>query len=140
MALLTARPQAVGMVPQSVPIWRETLWPMEWLALRMSAVYHGDGVPEGDGGAVVVVPGFMCSDTVTAELRNWLRRIGYKPYMSGIGLNVDCPTATSKRLERTVERAYKDTGRPVRIVGHSLGGMIGRRVALERPDHVRQVV
>jgi pimeloyl-ACP methyl ester carboxylesterase len=74
------------------------------------------------------------------ELHGWLRRIGYTPYMSGIGMNIDCPTATSKKLARTVERAYVETGQRVRIVGHSLGGMIGRRVSLESPHQVSQLV
>jgi pimeloyl-ACP methyl ester carboxylesterase len=60
--------------------------------------------------------------------------------MSGIGLNIDCPTETAKRLTRTVRRAHQETGRRVRIIGHSLGGMIGRRVALQSPQMVSQVV
>jgi pimeloyl-ACP methyl ester carboxylesterase len=74
------------------------------------------------------------------EMHGWLRRIGYQPHLSGIGLNVDCPRRTAERLERTVSRIYAETGRRVRIVGHSLGGVIGRHVALERPEMVSQVV
>lgn len=140
MALRLAAPETIGMSAQRVPLWHETLWPMDWLALRMSSVYYGAGVPRGDGGPVVVVPGFLCSDAPLYELHGWLRRIGYTPYMSGIGLNVDCPTETSKKLARTVERAYVETGQRVRIVGHSLGGMIGRRVSLESPHQVKQLV
>ena len=124
----------------TLPLWHESLWPIDWLALRMSPVYYGAGVPRGDGGPVVVVPGFLCSDALLYELHGWLSRIGYTPYMSGIGMNIDCPTATARRLAATVERAYVETGRRVRIVGHSLGGMIGRRVTLESPHQVSQLI
>ncbi|MDO8616069.1 MAG: hypothetical protein Q7T33_10110 [Dehalococcoidia bacterium] len=122
------------------PIWRESLWPVDWLSLRLSPVYYGLGVPHGDGSAVVVVPGFMGTDAYLFELYLWLGRIGYRPYMSGIGFNAECPGRLTRRLLRTVERAHEETGRPVRIVGHSLGGLIGRRVCLERPDLCSQLV
>ena len=131
----TATPAAV--IP---PIWREAFWPADWLSLRHSAVYQGYGVPRGDGGPVVVVPGFLCSDAMMYEMYAWLGRIGYRPYLSGIGPNVDCPSATSGRLAVTVERAHVETSRRVRIVGHSLGGIVGRRVALAVPEMVSQLV
>jgi len=122
------------------PIWKESLWPMDWLALRLSPVYFGHGVPHGDGSAVVLVPGFMAADAFLFEMHGWLRRIGYRPYMSGIGLHAECPGRSTDRLIETVERAQAETGRRVRIVGHSLGGIIGRRVCLERPELISQLV
>ena len=38
----------------SLPLWREALLGMDWISLRMSAVYRGIGVPKGDGSAVIV--------------------------------------------------------------------------------------
>lgn len=122
------------------PIWREAFWPAEWMSLRTSSVYYGNGVPRGDGSAVVVVPGFLCSDAVMYELHAWLGRIGYEPYFSGIGINATCPARTAERLGRTVVKAFKETGRPVRIVGHSLGGIIGRQVCIDKPEIVSQLV
>ncbi len=122
------------------PLWKESLWVVDWLGLRFSPVYYGVGVPRGDGSAVVLVPGFLGNDAYLYELYLWLRRIGYRPYMSGIGINADCPGRLAGRLMRTVERAHAETGRPVRIVGHSLGGLLGRRVSLRRPDLVSQLV
>lgn len=122
------------------PLWKESLWVLDWLRLRFSPVYYGAGVPRGDGSPVVLVPGFLGTDAYLYELYLWLRRIGYRPYMSGIGINADCPGRVAGRLMRTVERAQAETGGPVRIVGHSLGGLIGRRVSLRRPDLVSQLV
>ncbi len=126
--------------PSVPPIWNESLWPIDWLSLRMSPVYYGFGVPRGDGSAVVLVPGFLGTDAYLYELHLWLGRIGYRSHMSGIGLNAECPGLLTERLLRTVERAHRETGRPVRIVGHSLGGIIARRACLERPDLISQLV
>jgi hypothetical protein len=62
---------------------------MDWLSLRASAVYRGNGVPHGDGSAVVLVPGFLGSDQYLGDMFSWLRRIGYQPYMSGMGRNAE---------------------------------------------------
>src|SRR6266571_2453771 len=124
----------------SLPIWQESLWPVEWLALRLSTVYYGRGVPRGDGSAVILVPGFLGTDAYLYELYLWLGRIGYRPYMSGIGLNAECPGRLARRLVATMERAYRQTGRPAHIVGHSLGGIIGRRACQMRPDLAGQLI
>jgi pimeloyl-ACP methyl ester carboxylesterase len=116
------------------------LWPLDWLSLRLSPVYFGLGVPRGDGGPVVLVPGFMTADVYMAEMYFWLRRIGYDPFLSGVGLNAGCIHESTQRLENTVDEIYRKTGRPVRIVGHSLGGILARRVALRRPDIVSQLI
>ena len=44
------------------PIWREAMFPFDWMALRASPIYWGCGVPMGQGEPVVVVPGFLASD------------------------------------------------------------------------------
>ena len=48
--------------PAPVPIWREGLAGLDWLALRASPVFYGCGVPRGDGSAAVLVPGFLGTD------------------------------------------------------------------------------
>lgn len=122
------------------PLWLESLWAVDWLSLRLSSVYRGKGLPKGDGSAVVTVPGFMCPDTFMLEMNQWLRRIGYKPYLSGIGFNGNCPGVLAERLSATVRHAARETGRPVRIIGHSLGGILGKRVAIQEPELVSQLI
>jgi pimeloyl-ACP methyl ester carboxylesterase len=82
----------------------------------------------------------MSGDAVMYEMYAWLGRIGYRPYLSGIALNAGCPGATARKLVKVVERAHDETGERVKIVGHSLGGLLGRRVTLLRPDMVSQLV
>lgn len=103
-------------------------------------MYYGFGVPHGNGEPVVLVPGFLGSDRYLTEMHLWLRRIGYRPYFSGIGRNVDCPELLTQRLLVTVQQAYEETGGRVTIVGHSLGGMLARAAAHRAPSSVKQVI
>lgn len=123
----------------SRPLWRESFAGAEWLALRFSPVYQGEGVQHGDGAAVVTVPGFLARDASMHELNAWLRRIGYRPYASRIGRNANCPEVLVERLTRTIDRAYNDTGRRVHLVGHSLGGVLARVAAVSSPERVASV-
>ncbi len=121
-------------------IWREALWGLDWLSLRLSPVYLGIGVPHGDGSPVILVPGFLTTDAYMVEMYFWLRRIGYSPFLSGIGVNADCIQTLTQRLEKTVEAAHTETGKPARMIGHSLGGLLARRLSLRRPDIVSQLI
>lgn len=126
-------------LPAALPIWNEYFTGLDWVALRCSPVYYGLGIPRGDGSAVVLVPGFMASDISLTEMACWLRRIGYRPYFSNIGRNVDCTNLLTNRLLQTIQRAYKETGRRVHLIGHSLGGILSRAAAVERPELVASV-
>jgi pimeloyl-ACP methyl ester carboxylesterase len=121
-------------------LWHEAFAAFELLSLRRSDVYAGTSVTQGDGSPVVVVPGLFASDHRLSELHDWLRRIGFRPYYSNIGRNIEVPEVTLPRLLETVERAYDETGRRVSIVGHSLGGLLARGAAMRLPDKVAQVV
>ncbi len=114
---------------------------MELLLLHASPVCYGFGVPHGDNSAVIVIPGFLGSDRYLIQLYSWLERIGYRPYRSGIGLNIQCPNLLIKnQLNLIIHRALKETGRKVHIIGHSLGGVIARSVASQRPNDIASVI
>lgn len=123
-----------------LPIWREALLGIDWISLRRSPAYRGLGLPRGDGSAVVLIPGFLGPDLYLWEMFAWLRRVGYCPYWSGIGLNAECPQILTGRLLRRVERAQRETGRRVHLVGHSLGGVLARAAAVCRPELVASVI
>ncbi|HWH61396.1 MAG TPA: alpha/beta fold hydrolase [Terriglobales bacterium] len=123
------------------PIWSEVLCAAEILLLHATPVYYGFGVPQGDDSAVVIIPGFLGTDLYLMELHGWLGRIGYRPYFSGIGLNADCPNLLIQHhLNETVEKALRETGRRIHLIGHSLGGVIARSVAGQRPKDVASVI
>ncbi len=114
---------------------------IELLLLHTSPVYYGFGVPHGDDSGVVLIPGFLSADLYLMEMFGWLRRIGYRPYFSGIGLNVECPNLLIRhRLNQTIETALAETGKKVHLVGHSLGGIIARSIAGQRPRDVASVI
>src|SRR4051812_1865376 len=105
-----------------ISIWKEALFGADILLLHASPVYYGLGVPRGDESAVIVIPGFLGTDLYLSHLQSWLKRIGYRPYSSGIGLNAECPNLLiQERLNETVNQAVKDTRRRVHLIGHSLG-------------------
>jgi triacylglycerol lipase len=114
---------------------------IELVYLRISPVYWGFGIPRGDGSAVVVVPGFMMTDSYLTQFREWLDRIGYRSFLSGIGVNSECPNLLIKRhLIETIEQAYRATHKKVHLVGHSLGGMIARAIGCQMRDRVASVI
>ena len=124
-----------------VQLWPEALVGIEMLLLRASPVFYGYGAPRGDGSGVVVIPGFLGTDLYLTEMYAWLARMGYKPYFSGIGLNAECPNLLIRtRLTETIHRARRETGRRIHLVGHSLGGIIARSVAAQRPADIASVI
>jgi len=124
-----------------ISIWKEALFGADILLLHASPVYYGLGVPRGDGSAVVVVPGFLGSDFYLSHLTTWLNRIGYKAFVSGIGLNAECPNLLIQyRLNQTIKQALETTGKKIHMIGHSLGGVIARSVSTDRPQHVASVI
>jgi triacylglycerol lipase len=97
-------------------------------------------VPRGDGAAVIVFPGFLGSDVYMSQLRSWLGRIGYRTYASGIGLNAECPNLLIQyRVTEVLAKARAATRRKVHLVGHSLGGVIARSIAAQRPNDIASV-
>jgi pimeloyl-ACP methyl ester carboxylesterase len=96
--------------------------------------------PRGRGEPVLVLPGFGAGDLSTLPLRSYLRWLGYGVEGWGLGTNRgDVPDLIPKVTERVVGRADRE-GRPVRLVGWSLGGYLAREAARERPDAVERVV
>ena len=124
----------------ALPIWFESLVGVDWTLLHLSPVYFGFGVPRGDDSAVIVVPGFLGSDFYLYELYLWLARIGYKPYLSGIGWNADCLNTLNEKLVETIKRAHAETGKKVHLIGHSLGGVLSRSAATQYPDLIESVI
>ena len=73
-------------------------------------------------------------------MAGWLRRIGYRPYLSGIVWNVHAPERTGALLTLRLTYIAEQTDSPVILVGHSLGGVLARFLSASAPQCVRHVV
>jgi pimeloyl-ACP methyl ester carboxylesterase len=89
---------------------------------------------------VILVPGFMAGDGTLHAMSRTLRRRGFRTYKAHIHANVACTRAAADELESRIESIAIRRGSRVRIVGHSLGGMLARGLAVRRPDLVSGIV
>lgn len=96
--------------------------------------------PRGDGGLVRVLPGYSTGDATTAVLRGTLRALGYRTTGWGLGANRGDVPALAAKVAEQVRRDAQEQGRPVRLVGWSLGGVIAREAARLQPQAVAHVV
>ncbi len=96
--------------------------------------------PRGDGHGVLVLPGLLASDTSTVPLRAFLGRLGYDVRGWDLGRNRGPTQAVVTGLPRALLTHASRTGRPVSVVGWSLGGVYARELARRYPGHVRQVI
>jgi triacylglycerol lipase len=109
-------------------------------ALLCDPVFYGTDVAKGDGSPVLLIPGFFAGDWSLSALARWLSRIGYRPYLSGIDWNVGCPDEKSERLGWRLAHLTDECGMPAVVIGHSLGGVLARALAVKYPARVRHVV
>jgi pimeloyl-ACP methyl ester carboxylesterase len=108
--------------------------------LLCSPVYHGRQGQRGNGQPVLLIPGFFAGDWMMTLMAGWLNRLGYRAYFSGINWNVDCPNLTSELLGWRLDQIAQETGHPITVIGHSLGGMLARSLSVNFPEHVSQAV
>ncbi|MGH7331280.1 MAG: esterase/lipase family protein [Candidatus Rokuibacteriota bacterium] len=113
---------------------------VEFSLLLGDPVYWGWGVPRGDGHAVLVLPGLFAGDDYLGPLRLWLRRVGYTPVLAGLDRNPGWSPNLVQQLGLRAEAACARTGRPISIVGHSMGGILGRSIAARRPHTTGHVI
>lgn len=97
-------------------------------------------LPRGDGHPVVVFPGFTATDRSTEPLRRLLRELGYRTYGWSGGRNIGPTVEALEVIVRRLDHAYSREGRPVSLIGWSLGGIYARHLARAVPERVRQVI
>ena len=96
--------------------------------------------PRGDGHGVLVFPGLLAGDSSTVPLRAFLRWLGYDVRGWDLGRNHGPSEAVLAGLPRALLDHAERTGRPVSLVGWSLGGIYAREMARRHPRQVRQVI
>ena len=91
-----------------------------------------------DGPPAYVIPGFFASDATCTELRRALADAGWRVFPWDLGLNRGAHPDVLRHLRQRLEVIYG--GRPILLVGWSLGGIFARELAREVPQMVRAVV
>ena len=125
--------------PSRQAFWREGLTAVEPALLALNG-FKLARQPRGDHRAVVVLPGFGAGDISTAPIRRYLRSIGYDARGWNLGQNTGDVATFVRVMIDQVARIAAENRRPVPLIGWSLGGVIAREVARERPDLVEQVI
>jgi pimeloyl-ACP methyl ester carboxylesterase len=128
------------MPPSRLALLGEVRIVAEWAAMRVALPRLRRTAPRGDGGPVIVIPGFATDDGWTESLRTFLTSLGWDARGWELGRNHGrVPQLIPRVVDRTAELA-DESGRQVRLVGWSLGGYLVREAARERPDLVDRVI
>lgn len=93
----------------------------------------------GDGHPVLVIPGFLASDSSTTILRNFLDDIGYVSYGWELGRNYG-KEETLYHLSEYFQKIKATHRSRVTVIGWSLGGVYARQIAKMHPEETRQVI
>jgi pimeloyl-ACP methyl ester carboxylesterase len=121
-------------------MWREARIGFETAALLRHPVFRGDGVGDGRGQPVLLIPGFMAGDGSLALMTQWLRRTGHHTSKAGMRLNVGCSGTGIERIERRLEVLVQRQGQRAAVIGQSRGGSFAKVLAQLRPDLVSGIV
>lgn len=93
-----------------------------------------------DDRPILVVPGFMASDVSTAVLRRFLKKNGYcHAYPWKLGRNFG-DMSLIPALSNQLEQLYAQHQQKVTLIGWSLGGVLAREIAKQKPDMVAQLI
>ncbi|WP_371194414.1 esterase/lipase family protein [Glaciecola sp. SC05] len=126
--------------PSLLSILLEARAPLEFASLGL-CVHALSKAPKGDGRPILLVPGYMASDTSMRPLGSYLSYLGYSVYYSEMGRNKGRVNTDMLRLGARAEsiQAALD-GQKVTLIGWSLGGIITREAARLFPNTVREVI
>ena len=113
---------------------------LEAARLMRDPVFAGEGVTDGRGQPVLLIPGFLAGDGSLSMMTRWLRKTGHHTLKAGIRLNVDCSGRAMERLERCLEEVVERQGRRAAVIGQSRGGGFAKVLAQRRPDLVAGIV
>ena len=96
-------------------------------------------LPRGDGHPVLVLPGLLADDVSTRALRSVLRRLDYRVHGWRLGRNIGPTPACVSGMRQRVDDLSDRYGRPITLVGWTLGGIFARELARQTPHPVRHV-
>jgi len=94
---------------------------------------------QGDGHPVLVLPGFMATDTSTGPLRRYIEDLGYTAYSWDLGRNT-AKLVFLDTLLKKIDAIHEEHQEKITLIGWSLGGVFARQLAKARPELIRQII
>ncbi len=125
--------------PSPLLLLLEARAPWELAALWLTVPWLRQ-LPRGDGHPVLVFPGLGANDVSTLPLRQLLTVLGYAPQPWNFGFNLGPRAGVLRGCTEHLRELHERHGRPVSLVGWSLGGIYARELAKLQPEAVRCVV
>ncbi|MGX7894682.1 esterase/lipase family protein [Tsuneonella sp. HG222] len=99
-----------------------------------------DVSPAADPKVVILLPGFGTHPIRMRYMARQLERAGHKVKRWGLGFNLGASEELFAHLSQRVEGVHQRYGKPVTLVGWSLGGVYARELAKLHPEIVSKVV
>lgn len=141
---MTYLPRLPDDLPEHPPTWKdvvaESRFALEWLRSKRLGERVLAGLPRGDGETVVLLPGYGASEQNMQVLAERLAALGYEALQWGQGKNTGAVHKLLPRLQKRIEEIVARTGKPITLVGWSLGGYIARELARDLPEAIAGVV
>jgi pimeloyl-ACP methyl ester carboxylesterase len=97
-------------------------------------------IPPGDGHPVIIYPGFTTGNAAMRPMRKALEKAGHNTMCWDHDRNTGISEALLTKLVLQIDALTEQSGSPVSLIGHSLGGTIARAVSNMRPDAIRRVI
>jgi pimeloyl-ACP methyl ester carboxylesterase len=117
------------------------LWREAWSLLSyFPAPPDVSRLPRGHGRVVLVVPAFLTTDAVSAPLRRFLTQCGYRAVGWSLGVNWGPTPRLLAGLRARLSELSGAAGGPIGVIGVSLGGVLARDLAHDRPGDISQLI
>lgn len=135
-----------GVFDRSGAVYRP---PRRWLIREFASLVLADAptpaappvrVDPAQGDTALLIPPFLTPDLLMAPFRDALTACGHRVEGWGLGPNFGPTPRLLAGLRRKLADMAQRRGGPVTVIGVSLGGLLARDLAHDRPDQVRQVV
>ena len=119
-------------LPNLAKIWSSPVRPVGFVRPHSKAAK--------DAAPVLVLPGILSSDPATSLMRRTLKRRGYHAYGSKLGVVTGVTPRLMAKAQSRLDAVHEKQGRPITLIGSSLGGLYARGLAQRNPDKVSLVM
>ena len=138
--MTTATDIPVASQPSRLATLLELRAPLDWATILLRAPQLLSA-PRGDGRPIMLLPGYGTDEGSMRPLGRYLRLLGYDVYDWGMGRNRgDVDNYVASVGERVAEIHAALDGKPLTLIGWSLGGVIARETARLYESLVREVI